>query len=199
MRSAIASDVPAVRNVLAEAFVTDPLVAWAFGRDEHELEMAAAWFGLFVEAYIASGRVDLLEVSGEVAATAIWRIPNDAAIAMPARPTPHGLLAAFVGAERSREILEGLQEFAKARPDPPFAYLHFLAVSPSHQRQGFGAQVVRPGLDAADAAHLGVELETTNEANLTFYRSLGFEVTKEFNLGPTGPPGWAMWRPASDL
>ncbi len=57
-----------------------------------------------------------------------------------------------------------------------------------------GHRVIMPGMAAADAAGVGVHLETTNARNLPFYQSLGFEVSHALRLEPAGPELWAMWR-----
>ena len=70
-------------------------------------------------------------------------------------------------------------------------------MAPAHQGRGLGRRVAAPGIAAATEAGLGVQLETTNPRNPPFYRSLGFEETSQFTLGPDGPAAWSMWRPLS--
>jgi ribosomal protein S18 acetylase RimI-like enzyme len=184
-----------IRKVVAEAFAEDPLIGWIFPDDDRRLEASAAWLGLFLEGYVEAGRIDVVEEGDELVAVAVWRIPHDAPLPRPELPSIPGLLAALVGGPRSAAIGAGLHVLTSAWPQGPFAYLHFLAVSPQHQRRGMGRQVIQPGLAAAEAAGLGVELESTNPENLSFYRSLGFAVTRELVIEPDGPPAWAMWRP----
>lgn len=196
MRPAHCTDIAGVRKTIAEAFATDPLLLWIFDDPQHRHEMSAAWLGLFVEAYVASGRVDIVEVAGEVVAAALWR-PPDQQVAMPEAPTVLGLLAAFIGTERGTHVAAGMKEFARVRPAAPFVYLHFLAVAPTEQHRGLGREVIRPCLTTADTLGVGVALETTNSANLGFYESFGFKLTEEFSLGAGGPRAWAMFRAAA--
>jgi ribosomal protein S18 acetylase RimI-like enzyme len=184
----------AVRRVLAEAFVDDPLFQWIFPDPEMRLDATAAWMGLFVEQYLQHAHVDLIEVADEVVAAALWRPTYTGPLPYPEYPSLPGLLGALVGAERQRLLGQGLHAFSTARPDGPFAYLHFLAVAPNLQGQGLGKKLIQRGLDAATAAGVGVHLETTNPTTIGFYESLGFEVSHELALEPDGPPAWAMWR-----
>jgi ribosomal protein S18 acetylase RimI-like enzyme len=189
------SDVAAIRTVLAEALASDPLLRWMFPDEEHRVEATAAWLGLFAERYAQSGQIDVIEMD-ELVAVALWRMPDDQpASSPPTLPTIQGLLGAIVGTARAGAVRNGLAAIATVTPPGRYAYLNLLAVRPSVQRQGLGRRVLEPGFAASDTAGLGVHLETTNPANLAFYRSLGFDVTGETDLGAGGPRLWAMWRP----
>jgi hypothetical protein len=61
IRTTTSSDATAIRRVLAEAFVSDPLLSWIFPDDELRLDATAAWLGLFAERYAREGRVDAVE------------------------------------------------------------------------------------------------------------------------------------------
>jgi hypothetical protein len=49
-------------------------------------------------------------------------------------------------------------------------------------------------LERCDRDFLPAYLESSKEANLGFYRRLGFEVTKTLDLPGGGPRIWPMWR-----
>ena len=75
-------------------------------------------------------------------------------------------------------------------------YLGVIGSDPAARGRGHGSAVLRPGLDAADAAGLPTFLETGTEGNVGFYRRFGFEVTAELDLDDetrvwclTRPPG----------
>jgi len=76
-------------------------------------------------------------------------------------------------------------------PPKPFWYLHIAGCARAAQGRGLGAAAVRAGL--ARATDAPVYLETANEANLGFYRSMGFEVTQHWRVSD-GPPFWSMMR-----
>ena len=184
----------AIRRVVAQAFVDDPLLEWIFPDASTRLECTAAWMGLFVEEYLLHCRVDTVEVGGEVVAAALWRIPNAAPMPYPELPSIPGLLGALVGSERQLRLGQAMRALSAAHPSYPYAYLQFLAVAPSHQGRRLGREVVQPGLDAASDARLPAYLETTNRRNLSFYLSMGFEVTNHFTLDDDGPETWCLAR-----
>ncbi|MEP6660389.1 MAG: GNAT family N-acetyltransferase [Acidimicrobiales bacterium] len=192
IRTTTSSDASAIRGVLAEAFVSDPMLRWIFPDDETRLDATAAWLGLFAERYARDGRVDAI-ADDDLAAVALWRLP-DAGTPPPSLPSISGLLAALIGKGRADTIWKSLRAIATVTPTGRFAYLHLLAVRPTRQRQGLGRSVIEPGLAFADETGLGVHLETTNPENLGFYQSLGFAVSNQLVFGAGGPPLWAMWR-----
>ena len=188
-------DLPVLRRIVAEAFHSDPMMEWIFPDRETRLDSLSAWLGLFIEGYLLGGRVDVLRLEA-IQAVAVWRMPGDD-LAFPRVPSITGLLTALIGRVRAEQIGIGLRTIGTLTPTQPFAYLHFLAVDISHQRNGFGRMVVEPGLMAAGHAGLGAHLETTNPACIPFYRSIGFEVSGHHKLGPNGPEIWALWRDAA--
>ena len=197
IRTTTSSDATEIRRVLAEAFVSDPLVRWIFPDDELRLDATAAWLGLFAERYAREGRVDTVE-DDDLAAVALWRMPGSLALPPPSLPSISGLLDALIGKSRAETIWKSLGAIATVTPTGRFAYLHFLAVRPTLQRQGLGRRVIAPGLAFADETGLGVHLETTNPENLGFYQSLGFVISNQLVFEADGPALWAMWRePAS--
>jgi ribosomal protein S18 acetylase RimI-like enzyme len=73
-------------------------------------------------------------------------------------------------------------------------YLAGIGVEPSAQRRGIGSALLRPGLDAADAAGLPAGLLTNSERNLSFYERHGFRVIREGETPDRGPHAWMMRR-----
>lgn len=188
-----APDTVAVRAVIGAAFADDPMMQWVF-RDVPMAEQAiAAWIGLFVDAFAAGGVVDVVpDEQGGFAGVALWRT-GAGQLPFPELPNLGGLMVAFLGPERATAVGTGLGAFAANKPEPPFHYLQVLAVHPSHQGQGIGAQLVRFGQQRAAADEQGVYLESTNARNLTFYSSVGFTSLGEFTLQPDGPPAYRLW------
>lgn len=73
-------------------------------------------------------------------------------------------------------------------------FLGTIGVDPAHQGKGLGRAVIEPGIMAAEKAGVPAYLETSTEANVRFYRRLGFEVTAEVELPGDGPRTWTMIR-----
>lgn len=180
------------RTLLARAFVEDPLMRWFFPDDDTRPHACAALFGLFAEQYLAAGRVDVVRRPGPVA-VAMWRWPGTAAAEqLESLPTPPGLMTALMGPAHAAEVGAAMGVIAQLRPPEPYAYLHVLGVDPAARRQGLGAEVLAPGLEAARGAGLTACLETMNPANVPFYEAHGLSVRHEVTLGAGGPTVWAM-------
>ncbi len=79
-------------------------------------------------------------------------------------------------------------------PGEPHWYLSVLSVSPESQREGHGAALLRPGLEAADRDAVGCWLETQRESNIPFYARFGFQLVRRVEVEPDVPL-WLMWRP----
>ena len=79
-------------------------------------------------------------------------------------------------------------------PAEPFWYLHIAGCDPAAQGKGHGGAAIRAGLDRIAGSGLPAYLETANEKNLGFYRSLGFAVNSEWSVPKGGPRFWSMLR-----
>ena len=192
VRKATAEDVPHLADVLALAFHDDP--AWS-----HLLPASSdrtARLRLFFETELRTITVPLglvwttEEVVGAAAWTPpdAWRVP----VATTLREIPP-MTRVFKGrlslALRSRLRMEG-----RHPRSPSHWYLAVMGVAPEWQGKGVGTALMRPGLEALDAARVPAYLEASTPRSRALYQRNGFVVTGEFNLPGTGPPLWQMWR-----
>jgi GNAT superfamily N-acetyltransferase len=184
------TDVRAIRTLLGAAYLDDPLTAWIFRDEATRLDASAAWYGLFVEAYAATGRITEVVEDGELVGVCLWLGPDDGPPAWEGTPTVAGMLAALVGAAHADKVAEALHGIHAIQPDPPYAYVNFLAVRPGLQGRGFGLRALAPVLGSGYPVHL----ETTNPRNVPFYERAGFTVRAELRLGDDGPVLRAMQR-----
>ena len=74
----------------------------------------------------------------------------------------------------------------------PHWYLAGIGVDPAAQRQGVGAALLRPGIEAAERAGLPAVLLTNNEANLSFYDVTASRWCARDDTPEDGPQAWAM-------
>ena len=187
---ATATDLPTIGRSLAAAFADDPVWAWLLPNGRNGGPGAAYLFEWIAASHLGHDSV--------------WTLPNASATAVWAPPGHHRtpttqVLRAFprllgalglAGMGRLTRLggMEGLH------PPEPHWYLAILGTHPDHQGRGLGTAVVTPGLAAADAAGVGCYLESSKEANVPYYRRLGFEVTDTYEIGGGGPRLWLMWR-----
>jgi GNAT superfamily N-acetyltransferase len=78
------------------------------------------------------------------------------------------------------------------RPEPHFR-VALLGVTPEHQRQGLGAQLLQHCVDLADRANAGVVLPSANPRHAALYAGFGFEADVETDAAGVGVS--YLWRP----
>jgi ribosomal protein S18 acetylase RimI-like enzyme len=178
--------------VLARAFHDDPAWGWVLPNAGRRAALLPWLFQMGFEVTEA----EIWTTGGEILGCARWLPPG--------RPTVHvgPMLRALVATPlRVREATNRFFAYgraveamrARAVPEPHW-YLAGIGVEPSRQRQGIGAALLAPGIDAADAAGLPAALLTNSERNLSFYRRHGFEVVLEGHTPEDGPRAWMMRR-----
>jgi ribosomal protein S18 acetylase RimI-like enzyme len=176
--------------MLARAFHDDPAWTWLIPDDERRRRLLPWLFRVGFEVTAA----EIWATAGEVRGAARWLPPGRPAMKVGATlralvTTPFRLGAAtapFLAYGRAVELLR-----AEAEPGPHW-YLAGIGVDPASQRQGIGAALVAPGVEAAARDGLPAVLLTNNEANLSFYESQGFTVVRKEETPRGGPQAWAM-------
>jgi len=107
-----------------------------------------------------------------------------------------GLLRVAVAARRSLPAFMRLgTALENAHPSEPSWYLQALGVHPRAQRRGVGTRLMTPALARADQAGLPCYLQTSDPANVEYYRRFGFEVSQPaIEVFPDGPAYLGMTR-----
>jgi ribosomal protein S18 acetylase RimI-like enzyme len=189
-RIAGGADREAVASLLARAFANDPAMAWIFPDPAVRADKLPRLFRILFDADANAG---MRLVTGGGEAATLWRGPGRARtdkLGLFRRLIP--LLATF-GPALGRGLAVNAAIEAHM-PDGAFWYLHIAGCDPAHQGRGHGRAAIRAGLDRA-AGRLPCHLETATEANLGFYRTLGFAVTGQWRVSRSGPTFWSMLRP----
>ena len=179
--------------VLARAFQDDPAWSWVLPSARRRAALLPWLFQTGFEVTDA----EIWTTAGDVLGCARWLPPG--------RPVVHvgPMLRALVATPlRVREATSRFFSYGRAvetmRADAvpePHWYLAGIGVEPSRQRQGIGAALIAPGLEAAERRGLPCALLTNSEHNLSFYRRQGFEVVLEGHTPDDGPRAWMMRRP----
>jgi ribosomal protein S18 acetylase RimI-like enzyme len=194
IRSAIAGDVPAAAQVLADAFNGSPWTRWTVAQDDHSRRLRGLHATYLTDVALPYGRVDVIEIAGTgIGAVAAW-IPGDA--------VPDDVwqrVAATVvelAGERAAAADEAEALLAPHRPTFPHVTLATIGVSPHLQGGGLGTTLLEAGLRAIDRGELPAYLETSDPRNVRLYEHHGFLVTAATDLPDGGPRTWSMLRPA---
>ncbi|MDQ1250827.1 MAG: hypothetical protein QG597_5207 [Actinomycetota bacterium] len=190
VRLATPADVDAVARMVAEAFATDPAWSFIIGRDNPSAMSAFARTLL-----VARISRRTAWVTDDCGAVAMWdRKSLDVAV-----DDDHAARWAAFRAEVGEDIWSRLEAYDAAvtavAPPQPYWYLGVLATHPDLHGRGLATAVLRPGLEAADAAGWDCWLETSTPGNKAFYAGRGFTDAVPFDI-PGGAPSWWLRRPA---
>ena len=157
---------------------------WALGRDgtdERRARLERFFDGI---ARILYARHELTFTAGDdVAGAAVWMPPGQWRFRLvdEARLAP-AVLGAF-GATGTVRLLKLLTGVERVHLREPHYYLFAIGADPAHQGQGVGSALLAPMLARCDAERLPAYLESSNPANIPFYRRHGFEPLPALDFG----------------
>lgn len=192
----IKPQIPLCGTVLAHAFFDDPISTYCLP-DEDARKRILPWvFSRFAEIGYHYGEV--FTTRSAVKGGGIWLRPGrtDIGITWLARV---GLLKApfIFGLRPFNRFMNVMSHFEKIHHEKtkkPHWYLFLLGVDPNNQGQGIGGALIAPTLLKADKSRIPCYLETTKEANVSYYENYGFSVVVSGRIPDSGPQFWCMYR-----
>ena len=192
VRLATIDDIALLADLLADAFVNDPVVRWILPTPEYDQRLFEVDIGY---AYLAHKHSWLLE-NGSGAAC--WLPPGEKPLSAPLPVlirtfAPMLLKFGFKAAKRGH-LLD--QAFERYRPQEPHYYLHMLGARQAMQGRGIGSALLKQGLSVVDQHNMPAYLESSHINNVPLYERHGFKVINQAKLGGDGPTVWYMWREA---
>lgn len=202
IRTATEQDAPQLAKVLARAFADDNMIDWLAGPRGMEPDTRRnARSAVLFEAYLRLLALPhgMTHTTHELTGAALWSPPNQWRLGVLAQARMTPAFFAVTGWSRLTTRFIGAQKVLAAHPEEPHYYLQVLGVDPDAQGRGWGSQLLRKGLQTADAAGMPCYLETMNESNLAFYEHHAFRVSGELRLPFTGHRVWLMWRDAQPI
>ncbi|MEV4923398.1 GNAT family N-acetyltransferase [Streptomyces roseoverticillatus] len=185
----------AISLLLGEAFMEDPVSCWVFPDEGHRRAVHPGFFGVFLDAALRAGWVD---VTDDLSAAALW---------IPVRGEEHGadgdggaddggigeqLAQAAPGNDRARIV--GEMTGAAHPGDRSHYYLPNIVAAPGRRSEGRGRALLAPVLDRCDREDMPAYLEASNARSKALYERLGFVFTGTPIDLPDGPRMWPMWR-----
>lgn len=204
IRLAGAEDREAVARLIGEAFMDDPVSEWVFPDEEYRRTVHAPFFGVFLDAALRDGWVD---VTDDHSAAALWlpvtgKAAEGAQGAGPGENAEAGddggadddiarMLADVAGNERGG-IVGQLTE--AVHPTEPHYYLPIIGVHPGRQGSGLGGALLAHVTGRCDREGMPAYLEASNIRSKALYERLGFVFTGTTIDLPGGPSMWPMWR-----
>ena len=192
VRPASALDREPILDVVEAAFVTEPAFGHFFG-DAYDAH-ARALLAFLLDLRMAGGIVWVEEADALIAAVSMWDPPGGSTVGLSEQEVLWRAAADRFGPaiEQRLDAYEALVH--GLGPAGDHYYLGVIGSDPAARGRGHGSAVLRPGLEAADAAGLPTFLETGTEGNIGFYSRFGFVVTAELDLDD-GTRVWCLTRP----
>jgi ribosomal protein S18 acetylase RimI-like enzyme len=181
---------PQACRVLAQAFVTNPLNAAAFGPSQ--LARNEAFFRVGLAAMkgtklVATDGSQILGLIHWVHSPACQFSGLEQLRMAPA-------MVKGVGLGPALRVASWQSSWSKHDPSRPHVHLGPLGVSPEAQGQHLGHRLMEHYCEALDRTGDSGYLETDRPENVNFYRRFGFEVTDEVRV--LGIANYLMWRKA---
>ncbi|SPE48339.1 Acetyltransferase (GNAT) family protein [Streptomyces netropsis] len=199
-----------ISRLLGEAFMADPVSGWVFPEEEHRRAVHPRFFGVFLDAALRDGWVDVME---DHSAAALWlpvMVGETAGAGADAGSgggsgsgsgsgegdghdeMTEALAAADPGNERTRIVGELT---ALAHPtDRSHYYLPNIVAAPGRTGEGRGSALLEAVLERCDREGMPAYLEASNTRSKALYERHGFVFTGRTVDLPGGPPMWPMWR-----
>jgi RimJ/RimL family protein N-acetyltransferase len=180
---------PGAAAVLADAFSSDPVVAWMF---PHAAKRRERFRRMCVRMLALTRQRNHVLRTDDDGACAFWMPPGQPPLTASEQvrvtlPSLRGL------ARHLPQSLALLELMDRKHPKEPHWYLFLLGSDPARRGQGHGVAVVRPVLDQCDRDGIPAYLENSNPVNTAYYERLGFVATEELRRAGS-PPLLAMWR-----
>ena len=108
---------------------------------------------------------------------ALWSVPVDAAVSLPAKSARHASIKGLLGPrgfENYKTIAGFMGKASAPHIKSSWWYLSIAGIAPSAQGKGYGSRLLAPTLAEADAEGAVCWLETFTPRNHAFYERLGF-------------------------
>jgi ribosomal protein S18 acetylase RimI-like enzyme len=194
-------DVPAAGEVLARAFMDDPMFGWCAPDEQRRARFLSKCMTAFARYAAPFG--ESYATQGGVLGVALWLPPGEHGRVRRMLMLRSGIVGAmlslgFTGSRRfaaAGNAIESAHELTME--DREHWYLMDLGVEPARQSSGIGSALIEPVLTKADAAGLPCYLETQNERAAAYYRKHDFTIVRELDLPLEGPRLWTFIREAS--
>jgi len=182
------SEAAKVLSGLTLGFSADPFMRWLYPEPEDFLSHFPRVMDFF------GGRAfdnDGAFRNDDFTAGALWLPPS-------IHPDEEQLIACFeqtVAPEKHDALFATFGQMDEFHPEEDCWHLAFIAVDPLRQGKGLGSALLEAGLRRCDEDGRPAYLESTNPANLSLYKRLGF-VEMGLIKADQAPPLFPMFRAA---
>jgi ribosomal protein S18 acetylase RimI-like enzyme len=191
------SDVERAAQVIAQAFVDDPLISFVLPFRRTRVKTLYKFFRAYGEINIKNNRG---YGSGEpLQGVAYWKSPHQDSLSVSVKSLGRFLPLLFtfypIGFFRARAILQRIEDLHKKYAEEPHYYLDNIGVLAGARGQGVSSKLIRPILELADAQKVITYTDTVTPSNVALYEHFGFQAVEESSVINTGITVWALRRP----
>ena len=191
------SDVEEAAQVIARAFVEDPLISFVLPIKLTRVRTLVKFFRVYGELSIQNQRG--FGVGDPLQGVAYWKRPSQDSMSISIKSLWKFLPLLFtmypIGYLRARAILNQLDALHNKYANEPHFYLDNLGVLPTARGQGLSSKLIRPFLAMADEQKVIAYTDTVTEANVPLYEHFGFQCVETSLVSGTGITVYALRRP----
>jgi ribosomal protein S18 acetylase RimI-like enzyme len=190
------ADVGPAAQVLARAFMDDPLISFMLPFRPTRFQTLFKFFRAYGEMNIRHKRA--YGIGEPLQGVAYWIFPNEKDLSVSIGSMGNLLPLLFtlypIGMFRARRILDQINIFYKKYASEPHFYLDNLGVLKEARGKGLSSELIRPFLEMADAQKVIAYTDTVTPANIPFYQHFGFQLMEEKKVPGTGITVYALRR-----
>lgn len=169
-----------VVNILTAAFDTNKSVNYIAREGKRRLRSIRALMAYSFKLCMRYGRVYLSE---DRKACALLLYPDKKQFSFTSLLLDLQLIFGCVGLGGVPKTLRREAIIKRQHPAKPFAYLWFIGVEPTQQKNGIGSRLLQEVITESKQLLRQVYLETSTAENLPWYKKMGFEVYHTEDLG----------------
>ena len=197
LRKLTLADVDPAADVMAQAYVDDPLCSLILPIRRTRTKTLYKLFRVLGALSVREERV--YGIGDPLEAVAYWRAPGQPGLSVSVRSIGIFIPLIFtlypIGLMRARAINDQIDKMHKKYVQEPHFYLDNIGVLPSSQGRGLSSKLIRPTLEQADSKGVVVYTDTVTQGNVALYERFGFECVDEASVSGTGITIWALRRP----
>lgn len=198
-RQLVLSDVEQSAQVIAQAFVDDPLTSFMLPIKTTRVKTLLKFFRVYCEINIKSQRG--YGIGEPLQGVAYWKWPEQNSLSISVKSLGKFFPLLFtmfpIGYVRAKAILSQIEFLHNKYASEPHFYLDNLAVLPSARGQKLSSKLIRPILETADTQKVIAYTDTVTESNVPLYEHFGFQCMEASPVSGTGITVYALRRPAS--
>jgi len=190
------TDVEQAAQVIAQAFVDDPLCSYMLPFRRTRVMTLYKFFRAYgvvnIKNYRGYGFGEPLQ------GIAYWESPNQDNMSISVKSLTLFLPLLFtlypVGYFRAKAVIQQTDSLHKKYADEPHYYLDNIGVIPSARGKGISSKLIRPILEMADSQKVITYTDTVTQSNVALYEHFGFQCVEQSPIAKTGITVWALRR-----